>query len=103
MHTDPGVRATGVPAFRFVGLFQIPLAMSIIYMHALRGAGDTRYPMLINLCGTFLIRVPGAYVCGIVLGWGLFGAWVAMCADILVRAVLLAVRHLRGRWVTTKV
>jgi putative MATE family efflux protein len=103
MHTDPGVWKTGVLPFRFVGLFQIPLGMSIIYMHSLRGAGDTRYPMLINLCGTFLVRVPGAYICVVVLEWGLFGAWLAMCADILLRAILLAVRHLRGRWVTTEV
>ncbi|MBT4865044.1 MAG: MATE family efflux transporter [Planctomycetaceae bacterium] len=103
MHTDPSVWKTGVFPFRFAGFFQIPLGMSIIYMHSLRGAGDTRYPMLINLCGTFLVRVPGAYVCVVVLEWGLFGAWFAMCADILLRAILLAVRHLRGRWVTTKV
>ena len=103
MHTNSSVWDTGVTAFRFVGLIQIPLGMSIIYMHSLRGAGDTRYPMLINLCGTFLVRVPGAYVCVVVLEWGLFGAWFAMCADILLRAILLAVRHLRGGWVTTKV
>ena len=103
MHRDAAVIETGIPAMRFLAFFQVPLVISIIFVHALRGAGDTRFPMLINLFGTLCIRIPGAYLFGVVLEGGLIGAWIGMCADIIVRAVLVAVRHTRGRWVTTKV
>lgn len=103
MHTDPGVRDAGIEPFRFVGLFQVPLVMSIVFMHALRGAGDTRYPMLINLGGTFLVRIPVAFLCVVWLDWGLIGAWAGMNIDVVVRATLMAVRHTRGRWIETKV
>ena len=98
MHTSPQVHQIGVPALRFLALFQVPLAVGIIYVQALRGAGDTRYPMLFSLCGVLLVRVPLAYLCGIVLHGGLLGAWIGMCADVSLRGLLAALRFTRGKW-----
>jgi MATE family multidrug resistance protein len=103
MHTDPLVHAAGVTAFRMNAWFQIPLAVSIIYVFALRGAGDTRSPLLINVFGVVGVRVPLAYLFGIVYGWGLLGAWIGMAADVTVRAVLVGIRYARGRWTSTRV
>ena len=103
MHNSPEVRAIGVPAFRLLALFQIPLAVSIVYVFALRGAGDTRSAMLINSFGVLGVRLPVAFLCGLVLSGGLFGAWIGMCADVSIRAVLVTLRFYRGRWITTRV
>lgn len=103
MHKDASVREIGIPAFQMMAFFQVPLVMSIIYVWALRGAGDTRSPMLINAFGVLCIRLPVAYVCGIVYERGLFGAWIGMCADVTVRAILVWLRYRRGRWLETKV
>ena len=103
MHTSPQVHEIGVPALRFLALFQVPLALGIIYVQALRGAGDTRYPMLFSICGVLLVRVPLAYLCGIVLQGGLLGAWIGMCADNSLRALLAAVRFTRGKWLRIQV
>ncbi len=103
MHNDPLVRETGIPAFRLLALFQVPLAVSIVYVYALRGAGDTRWPLFINSFGVMCVRLPIAYVCGILLEGGLIGAWIGMYADEVVRALLVAVRYSRGRWLETKV
>ncbi len=100
---DATVREIGVPAFQFMALFQIPLTMSIIYVLALHGAGETRYPLLFTMIGVILVRVPLGYLCGIVLQGGLIGAWVGMNADVTVRAVLLFVRFTWGGWQTTRV
>ena len=77
--------------------------MSIIYVHALRGAGDTRYPMVITLVGMVFVRLPLGYLFGIVLQGGLLGAWVGMMGDMTVRASFALIRYSRGRWVHTKV
>ena len=103
MHSNPQVVEVGIPAFKLLALFQIPLVVGTIYVHALRGAGDTRYPLWINLFGIFVVRLPLAYVCGVLLGGGLVGAWIGMCSDLYIRAVLAAVRYIRGAWVKTVV
>jgi putative MATE family efflux protein len=103
MHKDPQVVEIGIPAFKLLALFQIPLVVGTIYVHALRGAGDTRYPLWINLVGIFLVRLPLAYVCGVLLHGGLFGAWIGMCSDLGIRAVMASARYVRGRWMVTDV
>jgi putative MATE family efflux protein len=103
MHADSAVREIGVGPFQLMAFFQIPLVIEIVYMIALRGAGDTKSPMLYTICGVWGVRLPVAYYCGIVLEGGLFGAWIGMCADILVRAVLVAVRFHRGKWLETRI
>lgn len=103
LQTETAVHEIGVPAFRMLALFQVPLVLTIIYVFALHGAGDTRYPMWFTFIGVIGVRVPLGYVCGIILEGGLIGAWIGMCGDIVVRAVLLYIRFARGRWVETRV
>lgn len=103
MHTDELVRQIGVPALRFLAFFQISLVLQIVYVHALSGAGDTRSPMLFTLFSMFLVRLPLAYVCGILLHGGLIGAWIGMGSDVTLRAVLALTRYARGAWLDIKV
>ncbi|GMV98525.1 MAG: MATE family efflux transporter [Phycisphaerae bacterium] len=97
------VAAIGVPAMRALAFFQVPLALMIVYTNALRGAGDTRYPLLFTLIGMVIVRLPLAYFCGIVLEGGLIGAWVGMFADMTARAVLSTWRFASGRWMRVQV
>jgi MATE family multidrug resistance protein len=103
MSRDTMVRDAGVPAMRFVAFFQFPVMMLIIYIFALRGAGDTRTPMLITIGCTVCVRVPVAYLCGIVLEGGLIGAWTGMVVDNSIRAVISTYRYSRGKWIHIKV
>jgi putative MATE family efflux protein len=103
MHKDALVRDVGIPPFRFVALFQPMLAVSIVYIGALRGAGDTKFPLVITVLGLVLVRLPLAYVFGVVLGGGLWAAWLAMCGDFVLRALLAGVRFARGKWISLKV
>lgn len=103
MHSDPEVHRIGVPAFRLLAFFQVPMVVCIVYTAALRGAGDSRTPMLFTVFSVLGIRVPLAWLCGHVLEWGLVGAWIGMCADVLVRAILVSVRFVRGGWLDTRV
>jgi Na+-driven multidrug efflux pump len=58
--------------------------------------------MLITLIG-ILIRIPTGYYFGIVLGWGLIGAWTGMFGDMIWRALSSTIRYVGGRWVRTRV
>ena len=99
----PMVAAEGVPVLRVVAFALPALATIIVLSGALRGAGDTRWPWLFALLGYLLVRLPLTYWLATPesqggLGWGLYGAWVAMFADLHVRAALIAARFLQGGW-----
>ena len=112
---SPEIVVAGVPALRLVAFAMPALAASIVLTSALRGAGDTRVPVLFTWIGFFVVRIPLAYFLirsAVTLpgigtfvgaGLGLFGAWLAMFVDIHVRGVFFLVRYARGAWVKTKV
>lgn len=103
MSADTLVQEVGTKPFRYLALLQPLLATSIVYIAGLRGAGDTRYPLLISLMGAFCIRVPLGYLFGIVLNGGLIGAWMGMFGDMIWRAIAATIRYHRGSWVHTRV
>lgn len=100
---EPDVVAIGVPVLRVV-VFAMPALATITVLNgALRGAGDTRWPWVIVVFGYLTIRIPLTYLLATPatrggLGWGLYGAWIAMLADLCVRGVLVAARFLHGGW-----
>jgi Na+-driven multidrug efflux pump len=87
------------------------LAVTMVLSGALRGAGDTRWPLLFTLIGFLGVRMPTAYwlafssvaipgapwaLAG--CGLGVIGTWYAMVTDLTVRAGLVLYRFGRGRW-----
>jgi len=65
---------------------------------ALRGMGDTSFPMKSSLVAMWLIRLPLGYVLVRYFGMGLFGAWIGMMADMVLRTTLKFVRFYSGKW-----
>ena len=58
---------------------------------ALRGAGDTRTPMLVNLMGHWLIGLPVGYALCFTYGYGVVGLWIGLSVGLTaVGLVLLA-------------
>jgi putative MATE family efflux protein len=103
MTRDEPVRAIGAPALRFLSWYQIPLAVMIVYLYGLRGAGDTRVVLLMNVAGIFLVRLPVPWWLGIHWNLGLVGAWTGMCADVVCRAAAAALYFAHERWTRTRV
>jgi putative MATE family efflux protein len=112
-HQQPIVDA-GVPILRLVAFAMPPLSSIIVLTGALRGAGDTRFPILLTWIGFLAIRMPLAYLLTrsvIDLGWvqvqgwnmGLIGAWIAMFADLTIRGALFLGRFVSGKWQTVRV
>lgn len=103
LSSDPAVWTCGVIPLMWLAPFELALAPINVYVGALRGAGDTRVPMLISAIGLGLIRLPLGALFGIFLAGGLLGAWIGMFVDLVVRAGLLAWRFQSGRWKRTQV
>lgn len=98
MHHDPEVALIGVPALRWLAVYQLPTAVMIIYSMTLRGSGDTRFPLFCACFSILGVRVPVAWWGGIYMHAGLVGAWWGMGADNCLRMILMTWRYAAGRW-----
>lgn len=96
--SDPQVIALGAGPLRLVAIAQPLLASTMIFSGALRGAGDTRFPMLSNGINVFLVRFGLALLFVQGLHWGLMGAWYAMTVDMSLRGLLNFLRFRSGIW-----
>jgi putative MATE family efflux protein len=89
----------GVRVLRLVAFAMPALASTQVFTAALRGAGDTRVPLLFTWTGFLVVRIPLAYLLtGPSVGWGLFGAWLAMFADLWLRGGFFLARFAGGHW-----
>lgn len=101
MHQDVEVAKVGVPAMRMLALFEIPLALVVTYLVAIRGSGETLRPAVLNIFGVFGIRLSLAY--WLVQDMGLRGAWLAMGIDVLIRSLIIVIYFQKGTWIRKKV
>ena len=93
----------GAGALAVVGLGQPAQGIIFAVGGSLRGAGDTRYPLMVSLVNWFLVRLPLSYALAFPFGMGLTGIWLGVTADYFVRAVLLALRFRSGAWARVRV
>ena len=103
MHIDPTVGAIGVPALQVLAISEIPLALTIVYTVALRGAGDTLTPMAMNFFGIFCVRLPLGYWLAVTQGLGLTGAWMSVAIDMTFRAIISGLYFHSKRWARIRV
>ncbi|MES1258880.1 MAG: MATE family efflux transporter [Acidobacteriota bacterium] len=92
---DRQVISFTVSLFAIAAVFQIFDGLQTIATGALRGAGNTRTPMVWNLLGYWVIGLPlGCWLC-FVRGWGVTGLWDGLCL-----ALILIGTGLTGVWQT---
>jgi len=87
-------------------LFAIALPGMAIYfvlVGALRGAGDTRWPLYVSIVGIWCVRLLIGNFLAIRLGLGLPGAWIAMVLDHWSRGLVCYFRFSSGGWKKAKV
>ena len=70
---------------------------------ALRGAGDTRFPLVTSLSGIYLVRLPLSFLLGFALGFGIVGVWVPLVVEYWYRAAVISAHFHRGQWKSLKV
>lgn len=96
---------------KIVAISMPSLAIVMVLTGALRGAGDTVWPLVFTAVGFLVIRIPlaayfafetfqipviGFEVHG--LGLGVHGAWIALVVDLLIRSLMVGGRFYQGGW-----
>lgn len=93
---DPDVVAIGKEYLLIVGGFFIVHGALNVYNGALRGAGDTLFPMITSLTCLWLIRIPLAYQLS---AWmGREGIWWAIGISIAIGLVVTFIYYKTGIW-----
>ncbi len=83
----------------FLDIFhQFGRSYNLLYLRALQGAGDVRYPTMIGIISTWVLVVGGGYVFSVLCGLGLNGIWLAMILDECLRGLVFLIRWRRGTW-----
>lgn len=77
------------------GFFIIHGALNV-YNGALRGAGDTLFPMLVSIVSLWLIRIPLAYWLSDL--WGRSGIWWAIGISITIGLIATYIYYKTGIW-----
>ena len=101
---DPEVQAIATQVFIFILLCQAFDALNVIFIGALRGAGDTLWPGAVQIGLAYGLGLGGsALVARLAPQWGSFGPWATASAYIAVLGMVMWGRFLGGRWRTMTV
>lgn len=92
MSADLAVAALTAECLFIAGFVQWGFGAYIIFAAALRGAGDTRGAMLVNLVSV-----------GVHLRLGLEAIWIVLSAELTLRGMLMYARYATGKWKTVRV
>lgn len=72
--------------------------LSFTLPNTLRAAADVKVTMVLSIMSMWIFRFGFSILLGTVLGLGVFGVWVAMTIDWLVRGICFIFRYRSGRW-----
>ncbi len=86
----------GVILLYVAAVFQMFDGLQVVATGVLRGLGDTRSPMYMNLAGHWLLGLPVGYILCFHAGLGVFGLWIGLSIGLVVVALAL-VRAWHGR------
>ena len=88
---------------RFVAVYCLFDTMNIIFCSAIKGAGDTRYVMVMTtILSVFVLFVP-VYLTVEIMKSGLLVAWVFATAYVISLGVTFYLRFLGGKWRSMRV
>ncbi|HUL70401.1 MAG TPA: MATE family efflux transporter [Gemmatimonadales bacterium] len=91
----PGVVTLAMQLIPIAAVFQVFDGIQVVSIGILRGLGDTRTPMLLNILGFWLLGLPTSLALGERFGFGPRGLWWGLVVGLIVvgTTLLLRVRH----------
>jgi putative MATE family efflux protein len=79
-------------------ILEFSRSLNLIFIQALRSAGDTTFPLVMAIISMFGVAVTFAYLLGIHLSLGLMGIYIAYAMDETIRGIMMYTRWQSRRW-----
>ena len=99
---SPSVQHAAMFPMRLMGVATPIIAVAMILSEGLFGAGNTKFVALAQFLLVFVWLVPGAWLLGIVMDWGLRGIWMAAFVYACGAAVVMSLKFAGGSWKAIK-
>lgn len=97
--SDPEVIRLGAWVLIWAAVFQVSDGAQIVYVNALRGAGDTRWPAVVVAAHCWIVFIAGGYlVARFVPTLGINGPWMMCTLYIILLGLALWRRFAREGW-----
>ncbi len=93
--SDATVITTGTLLLVVAAVSQLFDGLQVVATGMLRGPGDTRTPMLLNLAGHWAVGLPVGYTLCFPLGWGVVGLWIGLSIGLILIGFVLAMTWYR--------
>ena len=90
--TQAGVLMMAARLIPVAGVFQVFDGLQVVAAGVLRGAGDTRVPMMISVVAFWIVMMPLCYLLGFHTSLGAVGLWYGLVLGLGVVAILLLLR-----------
>ena len=87
--TDRRVIEIGTGLLAIAAAFQLFDGTQAVATGVLRGLGDTRTPMIMNVIGHWILGLPVGYALCFTFGWGVTGLWIGLSIGLIFVAVTL--------------
>ncbi len=94
----PEVHSLVCTLLLFSAYIEFGRSLNLIYVGALKGAGDVRFPVLYGIFSNWSLMVLGSYILGIKCGLGLVGFWLGIGTDETTRGIVMLFRWKSKRW-----
>lgn len=101
--TDSEVISYGTQCLRIVAFGYVFYGYGMVIVQAFNGAGDSKTPTILNLCGYWLFQIPLAYVLAVQLDLGASAVFWAIAIAESAMAVAAIVIFRQGKWKTVKI
>ena len=86
---DARLVAVGVELLAIAAAFQLFDGVQAVATGVLRGAGDTRTPVMFNVLGYWVLGLPVGYSLCFRYGWGVKGLWLGLSAGLILVSLAL--------------
>lgn len=82
----------------FSAYMEFGRSLNLIYVGALKGAGDVKFPVGYGIVSMWTIMALGSYIMGIKMGLGLVGFWLGIGSEETTRGIVMFFRWKSKRW-----
>lgn len=76
---------------------------NLVLIACLRGSGDVYFPTACAIFSNWSVSVLCSYLLAVVAGMGIYGLWIALAADEVIRGILMLIRWKSGKWRTKRI
>jgi len=72
--------------------------LSFTLPNTLRASNDVKYTMIIGVASMWIFRIGFGILLAKYMNFGMFGVWVAMIIDWIVRSIFFVIRYRGNKW-----